>query len=90
MVTYHCVKIYVSIINHLEVWNFNFTIGFYSKSHPLWTPQNMTYTFFTPKLKIYIQLETYIYNSIRFYLILSSSSWDLAVDTFMSQRKKGE
>jgi hypothetical protein len=43
MVTYHCVKIYVSIINHLEVINinvrnFNFPIGFYSKPHPLWTP----------------------------------------------------
>jgi hypothetical protein len=47
MVTFHCVKIYVSIINHLQiininVWNFNFPIGFYSKPHPLWTPQNMT------------------------------------------------
>ena len=35
----HCVKMYVSIINHLEVininvWNFNFPIGFYSKPHP--------------------------------------------------------
>ena len=47
MVTFHCVKIYVSIINHLQiininVWNFNFPKGFYSKPHPLWTPQNMT------------------------------------------------
>jgi hypothetical protein len=47
MVSYYCIKIYVSIINHLEVtninvWNFNFHIRFYSKSHPLWTPQNMT------------------------------------------------
>jgi hypothetical protein len=50
----------------------------------------MTLTPFTQKLKIWIQLETYIYNSIKFYLILSSSTWDLAVDTFMSQRKKGE
>ena len=44
MVTYHYVKFYVSIIIHLEVINinvrnFNFPIGFYSNSHPLWTPQ---------------------------------------------------
>jgi hypothetical protein len=37
------VKFYVSIIMHLEVINinvrnFNFPIGFYSNSHPLWTP----------------------------------------------------
>jgi hypothetical protein len=56
MVTYHCVKIYVSIIIHLEVINinvqhFNFSIGFYSKPHPLWTPQNMILTPFTTKLK---------------------------------------
>ena len=56
MVTYHYVKLYVSIIIHLEVINinvrnFNFAIGFYSKSHPFWTPQNMTLTPFTTKLK---------------------------------------
>jgi len=39
MVTYHYVKFYVSIIIHLEVINinvrdFNFPIGFYSKPHP--------------------------------------------------------
>jgi hypothetical protein len=38
MVTYHYVKFYVSIIIHLEVininvWNFNFPIGFYSNPH---------------------------------------------------------
>ena len=49
VVTYHYVKLYVSIIIHLEVininvWNFNFPIGFYSNPHPLWTPQNMTLT----------------------------------------------
>ena len=86
---------FMSIIIHLEVINinvrnFNFPIGFYSKPHPLWTLQNMTWTHFTPKLKFVIQLETYINNSIKFYLILSCSSWDLAVDTFMSQRTKGE
>jgi hypothetical protein len=47
MVTYHYVKLYVSIIIHLEVINinvrnFNFPIGFYSNPHPLWTPQNIT------------------------------------------------
>jgi hypothetical protein len=50
------VKFYVSIIIHLEVINinvrnFNFPIGFYSNAHPLWTPQNMTLTPFTTKLK---------------------------------------
>ena len=56
MVTYHYVKFYVSIIIHLEVINinvrnFNFPIGFYSNSNPLWTPQNMALTHFTTKLK---------------------------------------
>jgi hypothetical protein len=56
MMTYHYVKFYVSIIIHLEVininvQNFNFPIGFYSNPHPLWTPQNMTLTPFTTKLK---------------------------------------
>jgi hypothetical protein len=56
MVTYHYVKFYVSIIIYLEVINinvrnFNFPIGFYSNPHPLWTPQNMTLTPFTTKLK---------------------------------------
>jgi hypothetical protein len=56
MVTYHYVKFYVSIIIHLEVININvrnfkFPIGFYSNPHPLWTPQNMTLTSFTTKLK---------------------------------------
>ena len=56
MVTYHCVKFYVSIFIYLEVINinvrnFNFPIGFYSNPHPLWTPQNMTLTPFTTKLK---------------------------------------
>ena len=56
MVTYLYVKFYVSIIIHWEVINinvrnFNFPIGFYSNPHPLWTPQNMTLTAFTAKLK---------------------------------------
>jgi hypothetical protein len=56
MVTYNYVKCYVSIIIYLEVINinvrnFNFPIGFYSNPHPLWTPQNMTLTPFTTKLK---------------------------------------
>ena len=55
MVTYHYVKLYVSIIIHLEgininVRNFNFPIGFNSNPHPLWTPQSMTLTTFTTKL----------------------------------------
>jgi hypothetical protein len=46
MVIYHYVKLYVSIIIHLEVINinvrnFNFPIGFYSNPHPLWTPQQL-------------------------------------------------
>ena len=56
MVTYHYVKLYVSIIIHLEVINinvrnFNFSIGFYSNPHPLWTPKNMALTPFTTNLK---------------------------------------
>jgi hypothetical protein len=76
MVTYHYVKFYVSIIIHLEVininvWNFNFPIGFYSNLHPLWTPQNMTLTPFTTKLKtlgptrnIYPYLHQVSWNSV--------------------------
>ena len=46
MVTYHYVKMYVSIIIQLEVININvrnfkFPIGSYSNPHPLWTPKNM-------------------------------------------------
>ena len=42
MVTYHYVKMYVSIIIQLEVININvrnfkFPIGFYGNPHPLWT-----------------------------------------------------
>jgi hypothetical protein len=56
MVTYHYVKFYVAIIIDLEVINinvrnFNFPIGFYSNLHLLWSPQNMTLTPFTTKLK---------------------------------------
>jgi hypothetical protein len=44
MVTYHYVKFYVSIIIQLEVininvWNFNFPIGFYSNPSPPLKPQ---------------------------------------------------
>jgi hypothetical protein len=57
MVTYHCVKIYISIINHLEVininvWNFNFPMGFYSKPTPFEPPKIWLKPPFTPKLKI--------------------------------------
>jgi hypothetical protein len=56
MVTYHYVKIYVSIIIQLEVININvrnfkFPIGFYSNPHPLWTPKYMALTPFTTNLK---------------------------------------
>ena len=56
MVTYHYVKLYVSINIHLEVINFNernfkFPIRFYSNLHPLWTPKNMVLTPFTTNLK---------------------------------------
>jgi hypothetical protein len=48
MVTYHYVKIYVSIIIQLEVininvQNFKFPKGFYSNPHPLWTPKNIAF-----------------------------------------------
>jgi hypothetical protein len=82
MVTYHFVKFYVSIIIHLEVINinvrhFNFPIGFYSNPHPLWTPQNMTLTPFTTKLKTLGPT------------ILSSSSWDLPwTSSWSTERKK--
>jgi hypothetical protein len=36
---------------NINVQNFNFPMGFYSNPHPLWTPQNMTLTPFTTKLK---------------------------------------
>ena len=86
MVTYHYVKFDVSIIIHLEVINinernFNFPIGLYSNSHPLWTPQNMTLTPLP---------ETYIYNSTKFHEILSSSSWDLPwTSSCATEIKKG-
>ena len=56
MVTYHYVKLYVSIIIYLEVININvrnfkFPIGFYSNPHPFWTPKNMALTPFTTNLK---------------------------------------
>ena len=88
MVTYHYVKIYVSIIIQLEVINinvrnFNFPIGFYSNPHPLWTPKNMALTPFTTNL------ETYIYNSTKFHEILSSSSWDLPwTNSWSAERKE--
>ena len=77
MVIYHYVKFYVSIIIHLEVINinvrnFNFPIEFYSNTHPLWTPQNMTLTPFITKLKtlgptrnIYLQLHRVSWNSVQ-------------------------
>jgi hypothetical protein len=75
MVIYHYVKFYVSIIIHLEVINinvrnFNFPIGFYSKLHPIWTPQNMTLTPFTTKLKT-------LGPTRNIYLQLHKVSWDL-------------
>jgi hypothetical protein len=42
--------IHLEVIN-INLRNFNFRIEFYSKHHPLWTPQNMTLTPFTTKLK---------------------------------------
>ena len=94
MVTYHYVKIYVSIIIQLEVININvrnfkFPIGFYSNPHPLWTPKNMTLTPFTTNLKTLDQLETYIYNSTKFHEILSRSSWDLPwTSSWCTERKE--
>ena len=95
IVTYHYVKLYVSIIIHLEVINinvrnFNFHIGFYSNPYPFWTPENMTLTPFTTKLKTYDQLEIYIYNSTKFHEILSSSSWDLPWTSSCAKERKGK
>jgi hypothetical protein len=57
MVTYHYVKMYVSIIIQLgviniNVRNFKFPIGFYSNPNPLWTPKYMALAPFTTNLKI--------------------------------------
>jgi hypothetical protein len=41
---------HLEVIN-INVQNFKFPIGFDSNPHPLWTPQNMTLTPFTTKLK---------------------------------------
>ena len=92
VVTYHYVKFYVSIIIHLEVininvWNFNFPIGFY-RFEPLkiwlWPPLPQSW-------KHYDHLETYIYNSTKFHEILSSSSWDLPwTSSCATERKKEE
>ena len=88
MVTYHYVKIYVSIIIQLEVININvrnfkFPIGFYSNPHPLWTPQKYG---FDP---LYHKSETYIYNSTKFHEILSCGSWDLPwTSSWFAERKE--
>jgi hypothetical protein len=77
MVTYHYVKMYVSIIIQLEVININvrnfkFPIGLYSNPHPLWTPKNMALTSFTTN-----------------HEILSCSSWDLPwTSSWCTERKE--
>jgi hypothetical protein len=96
MVTCRYVKLYVSIIIHLEVINinvrnFNFPIGFYSNPHPveplniwLWPPLPQSW-------KLKVQLETYIYNSTKFHKILSSSSWNLpSTSSWYTERKEKE
>ena len=93
MVTHHYVKFYVSIIIYLEVINinvrnFNFPIGFYSNPYPLWTPQNMTLTPFTTKLKTLGPTRNIIYNSTKFHEILSSSSWDLPWTSSCAKERK--
>ena len=93
MVTYHYVKFYVSIIIDLEVINinvriFNFPIGFYSNPHPIWSPQNMTLTPFTTKLKTLGP--TSIIYSTKFHEILSSSSWDLSWTSSCATKRKEE
>jgi hypothetical protein len=97
MMTYHYVKLYVSIIIHLEVINinvrhFNFPMGFYSNPQPLWTPQNMTLTPFTTKLKTLGPTRIiYIYNTTKFQDILSSCSCDLPwTSSWSAERKKKE
>ena len=50
VVIVHFVYIDGIIYNCLK-FLFNFPIGFYSNPHPLWTPQDMTLTPFTTKLK---------------------------------------
>ena len=74
MITYHYVNFNVSIIIYLEVINinvrhFNFPIWCFSNPHPFWTPQNMTLTPFTTKLKALGPTR----NSTKVHEILSSS-----------------
>jgi hypothetical protein len=95
MVTYHYVKMYVSIIIQLEVININvrnfkFPIGFYSNPHLLWTPQNMALTPFTTNLKTLGSTRNiYIYNSTKFHEILSCSFWDLPwTSSWCTERKE--
>ena len=82
---------FMSLIIHLEVIyinvrNFNFPIGFYSNPHPLWSPQNMTLTPFTTKLKTLGP--TRIIYSTKFHEILSSSSWDLPWTSSCAKERK--
>ena len=89
MVTYHYVSIiiYLEVIN-INVRNFNFSIWFYSNPYPLWSPQNITLTPFTTKLKTLGPTKTYIYNSTKFHEILSSSSRDLSWTSSWSVERK--
>ena len=81
----------ISSCININVWNFNFPIGFYSNLHSLWTPQNMTLTPFTTKLKTLGPTRKYIYNSTKFHEILSCSSWDLPwTSSWSAERKEKE
>jgi hypothetical protein len=82
MVTYHYVKIYVSIIIHLEVINinvrnFNFPTGLYSNPTPFEPLKIWLWPSLPQSCQLEDQLETYIYNSTKFHEFLSSSSWNL-------------
>ena len=81
MVTYHYVKMHVSIIIQLEVININVRnfkrpIGFYSNPHPF-EPQKYGFVLLYHKSETLGSTRNIYQNSTKFHEILSCSSWDL-------------